>query len=76
MIAPGEAGAAAGELQRGINGRGIRDRAGQVIQRVIAGRSFTGVVFGIAQTEVNPPAAAAAVPLAMVSLCACPGSLR
>ena len=34
------------------------------------GESFTGTVLGMAQTEVNPPAAAAAVPVAMVSLCA------
>ena len=32
MIAPSEAGAAAGELKRGIHGRGARDRAGEVIQ--------------------------------------------
>ena len=46
------------------------------IQRVISAESFTGLVFGMVQTEVNPPAAAAMVPLAMVSLCDCPGSRR
>ena len=35
------------------------------IQAVISAESFTGAVFGMAQTEVNPPAAAACVPLAM-----------
>ncbi len=35
---------------------------------VTAAWSFTGFVFGIAQTVVNPPATAAAAPLAIVSL--------
>ena len=43
-------------------------RSGASIQRVISGESLTGMVLGMAQTEVNPPAAAAAVPVAMVSL--------
>ena len=51
-------------------------RSGCCIQAVISGESFTGAVLGMAPTEVNPPAAAAAVPLAMLSLCACPGSRR
>ena len=51
-------------------------RSGACIQRVISAESLTGTVLGMAQTEVNPPAAAAAVPVAMVSLCACPGSRR
>ena len=38
--------------------------------------STTGAVFGMVQTEVKPPAAAAAVPLAIVSLYPCPGSRR
>ena len=38
--------------------------------------SLGGVVFGIAQTAVNPPAAAARVPVAMSSLYSCPGSRR
>ncbi len=38
------------------------------IQRVISAESLTGVVFGMAATAVKPPAAAAAVPVAMVSL--------
>jgi len=43
-------------------------RSGACIQRVVSGESLTGLVFGIAATEVKPPAAAAAVPVAMVSL--------
>jgi hypothetical protein len=43
-------------------------RSGACIQRVISGESLTGVEFGMAATEVKPPAAAAAVPLAIVSL--------
>ena len=38
--------------------------------------SFTGFVFGMHATAVNPPATAAAVPVAIVSLCSCPGSRR
>src|SRR4051794_18430549 len=38
--------------------------------------SFTGDVFGMHATAVNPPATAAAVPVATVSLCSCPGSRR
>ncbi len=48
-------------------------RCGASIQRVISAESFTGTVFGMGQTEVNPPAAAAAVPVAIVSLCDWPG---
>ena len=33
------------------------------------GEIILGLVLGMAQTAVNPPAAAAAVPVAMVSLC-------
>ena len=51
-------------------------RSGARIQRVISAESLTGTVLGMVQTEVNPPAAAAAVPVAMVSLWACPGSRR
>ena len=43
-------------------------RSGACIQRVVSGESFTGMVLGMAATEVKPPAAAAAVPVAMVSL--------
>ncbi len=43
-------------------------RSGDCIQRVVSGESFTGIVLGMAQTAVKPPAAAAAVPEAMVSL--------
>ncbi len=50
------------------NTRTDAPRSGACIQRVISGESFTGVVFGMAATLVNPPAAAAAVPVAMVSL--------
>src|SRR5262245_12819034 len=38
--------------------------------------SFTGAVLGMQATAVNPPATAAAVPVATVSLCSCPGSRR
>ena len=38
--------------------------------------SFTGFVFGMHATAVKPPATAAAVPVATVSLCSCPGSRR
>ena len=38
--------------------------------------SFTGIVFGMHATAVKPPATAAAVPVATVSLCSCPGSRR
>ena len=47
-----------------------------LIHCVIAAESFTGDVLGMVQTEVNPPAAAAMVPLAIVSLCDWPGSRR
>ena len=43
-------------------------RSGASIQRVISGESFTGKVLGMAPTAVKPPAAAAVVPEAMVSL--------
>src|SRR4051794_9841599 len=38
--------------------------------------SFTGLVFGMQQMDVNPPAAAARDPLSMVSACSKPGSRR
>src|SRR5215470_5656268 len=38
--------------------------------------SLTGAVLGMQATAVNPPATAAAVPVATVSLCSCPGSRR
>src|SRR5262249_61805994 len=38
--------------------------------------SLTGEVFGMHAPAVNPPATAAAVPVATVSLCSCPGSRR
>src|SRR4051794_20641972 len=38
--------------------------------------SFTGLVFGMQQMDVNPPAAAAREPLSMVSACSNPGSRR
>ncbi len=50
------------------NTRIAAPRSGASIQRVVSGESFTGVVLGMAATAVNPPAAAAAVPVAMVSL--------
>jgi len=50
------------------NTRIFAPRSGLCIQRVISGESLTGTVLGIAQTLVKPPAAAATVPVAMVSL--------
>src|SRR5690349_7154431 len=38
--------------------------------------SLTGAVFGMQATAVKPPMTAAAVPVAIVSLCSCPGSRR
>src|ERR1035441_11034512 len=38
--------------------------------------SFTGLVLGMQQMDVNPPAAAARDPLSMVSACSNPGSRR
>src|SRR5712692_438285 len=46
------------------------------INSVTADVSLTGLVFAIAATAVNPPAAAAASPVAMVSLYSKPGSRR
>ena len=48
--------------------RMLAPRSGLCIQRVVSGESLTGTVLGMAQTLVKPPAAAAAVPVAMVSL--------
>ena len=49
-----------------------RDRMCSVTARV----SFTGLVFGMTATEVNPPAAADWHPDVMVSLYSNPGSLK
>src|SRR6478735_1296311 len=38
--------------------------------------SFTGDVFGMQATAVNPPVTADKVPVATVSLCSCPGSRK
>src|SRR5260221_14017355 len=38
--------------------------------------SLTGLVFGMQHTEVKPPAAAALVPVSIVSECSKPGSRR
>src|SRR6266404_3921390 len=46
------------------------------INRVTDALSFTGFVFGIQQTAVNPPRAAARVPLSIVSEDSWPGSRR
>ena len=43
-----------------------------MMKRVTAGLSFTGSVLGIAQMLVQPPATAAAAPLAIVSLYSAP----
>src|SRR5258706_16162378 len=47
-----------------------------ITYRVIAALSLIGFVLGIGQTDVQPPATAAAHPEAIVSLCSCPGSRR
>src|SRR5258708_7744249 len=46
------------------------------MNRVTLALSFTGFVFGMQQTAVNPPRAAAFVPVSMVSEDSCPGSRR
>src|SRR5690349_1171479 len=46
------------------------------ISDVTVALSFTGLVFGMHATAVNPPATAEATPVATVSLCSCPGSRR
>ena len=43
-------------------------RAGCCIHVTHSGESTTGCVLGMQQTDVNPPAAAAEVPVAIVSL--------
>ena len=50
------------------NSRTLAPRPGEVIHSSDSTVSFTGTVFGIATTVVYPPAAAAAVPVAIVSL--------
>ena len=51
-------------------------RARSRMARVMPAWSLTGSVFGIAHTAVKPPAAAARVPVAIVSLSSRPGSRR
>ena len=46
------------------------------MNRVTLALSFTGFVFGMQQTAVNPPRAAERVPVAIVSEFSCPGSRR
>src|SRR5208283_1174959 len=46
------------------------------MKRVMAALSLTGLVLGMQQTTVNPPRAAASVPVSMVSEFSCPGSRR
>src|SRR5215471_3995169 len=46
------------------------------MKRVIEALSFTGLVFGIQHTAVNPPRAAASVPVSIVSEFSWPGSRR
>ena len=58
------------------NSRTLGPRARSSIHRMVSVESFTGIVFGMATTEVKPPAAAAAVPDAIVSLPVWPGSRR
>ena len=52
------------------------DAALRFTDSINSGESRGGSVLGMAQTVVNPPLAAARVPLSMVSLCSCPGSRR
>src|SRR5438094_1801632 len=44
------------------------------IRATVPALSMAGEVFGIQTTDVNPPRAAAAVPVAIVSFAVCPGS--
>ena len=46
------------------------------MNRVTEALSFTGFVFGMQQTAVKPPRAAARVPVSMVSEDSCPGSRK
>src|SRR5467141_1791253 len=50
--------------------------ARSTMNRVTEALSFTGFVFGMQQTAVNPPRAAARVPVSMVSEDSCPGSRK
>ena len=47
-----------------------------IISETAFSESVAGIVFGIAQIVVNPPAAAAALPDWKFSLCVSPGSLK
>ena len=58
------------------NTRALGLRSALCIHRVVSTESLTGIVFGMAHTLVNPPATAAAVPVAIVSLYPCPGSRK
>src|SRR3989449_9828996 len=51
-------------------------RARSRMKRVTEALSFTGFVFGMQQTAVNPPRAAARVPVSIVSEDSCPGSRK
>src|SRR5213594_148706 len=51
-------------------------RASATMYSVTDRPSFHGSVFGMQAIEVNPPAAAALVPVSTLSLCSCPGSRR
>src|SRR6266571_7801939 len=51
-------------------------RASATMYSVTDRPSFHGSVFGMQAIEVNPPAAAACVPVSMLSVCSCPGSRR
>src|SRR3954454_20967807 len=51
-------------------------KARSLIQAIVLGLSATGAVFGMQTTVVNPPAAAARAPEAIVSLWENPGSRR
>jgi hypothetical protein len=51
-------------------------RVASLINWMVPALSATGAVFGMQTTVVNPPAAAAREPVAMVSLCVWPGSRK
>ena len=55
------------------NSRTTLPREASSIHSSVDTESFTGTVFGIATTLVNPPAAAAAVPVAIDLLVGLPG---
>ena len=55
---------------------GAYRRARSTMKLVTVGLSLTGMVLGMQQTEVKPPAAAARAPVSIVSACSMPGSRK